>query len=552
MWTSRSRPELNDDSDSIFDVRSAVDFPTTHLQPLGLPDQKEQQLPPAPPKLSANFATRLAVDRNAHRKGESLGQRARRAAHRLWPGGALAFIADLDDATSMSMPSDTMSLSTVTDSTISDRFSVQPSLLNVRAEPINDAERHALNRMAMAHKPTLADPDTIIHDLLRLDLGNDEVEHLMTQISAVGPNMAHIREREFKTVLDRVNDDDPDPSPSSSAQPRSERQPVTVAGILQKPISPKLQLNMDSQSPQRDGTRVDSAPQRPFKFSSTAILPFGSSRDEIKSPLTSSSSTKIKEEPTSPQPVACFQPAISSPGGNSSLLNQDDIKTASSDPPTPASAPPPEQVALCNEECPTVARSIRESDEESDRQSLSSGYFSDDNITNIGNYAAKQVFGDDFENTISRSVLDEAVQCFIDLLILGRDTVDSTLHSESLSDGNEAQPDSSSTTNSGVAGASSLKRKAAAQNGFRQGYRETGEDDDDDEIGHGQDRRGNGRDRPTGETGNEIAKSPIGRLEFMCPFRLKDRFRFNVRDWYECATKAYICEGKKNELNELR
>ncbi|KAK4466281.1 hypothetical protein QBC42DRAFT_90984 [Cladorrhinum samala] len=467
----------------------------------------------------------------------------------------------------MSMPSDQMSLSTVTDSTTSDHLSVQPSTVNVRAEPINDIDRHALKRMAMADKPNPADFDAIIHGLLQFDLGDEEVERLMTQISAFDPNIAHIREREFLTALDRVNDDVPDVGLNSLAQPRPERlEPVTMAETLRAPTSPKLDLDMDSQYHQQDQPRVDVAHERPSKFPSTAVLPSGSSRaDEINSRPTSTSSADIQEQPNSPQPVACPQAAttLSSQEDNSRLPNDfkypildDEIKVVSSEPATleSGSRAPPEQVALLSQEYSAGPGWVQESDDESDHQSLSSGCFSEDYITDIGNYAAKQVFGDDFENSISRSVLDEAVQCFIDVLMLGR--IDSRPHSVGLSDGNQAQSGSSSTTHSGFGEASSLKRKAAGHNAFRQGYRGTQRDDnddgDDDDIGRRQNRRGNGGDRSTGETGNESGRSSADRLEFMCPFRLKDRFRFNVRDWHECATKAYICEGKKNELNELR
>ncbi|KAH6853606.1 hypothetical protein B0I37DRAFT_409760 [Chaetomium sp. MPI-CAGE-AT-0009] len=202
---------------------------------------------------------------------------------------------------------------------------------------------------------------------------------------------------------------------------------------------------------------------------------------------------------------------------------------------------------------PPTCCSTSEPDSIDKRSSLVSttDYLDEDNITSIGSYAVERLFGPGIEDTLHWTRVEEVVENFIDeLLALKHGTEATSLQLTSLSGGTDTQGDGSFGSSSGQ---SSLKRKASGGGG---GGSRAQRPRKDDEGGDDEDtsRRNGGGDGPLGN-GKPSESGRSRRLEFMCPYRLKDPIRFNVRAWYDCATKAYICEeagSKRNELNELR
>ena len=185
---------------------------------------------------------------------------------------------------------------------------------------------------------------------------------------------------------------------------------------------------------------------------------------------------------------------------------------------------------------------------DSQRSRLSAtDYLDEDNIASIGSYALERLFGPGIEDTLHRPQLEEVVESFIDgLVALKLKTEGNSLQLTSLSGGIDSQGVGFFKSSSG---GSSLKRKASSGGGSPS--QRPRKDDDDGEDGDTGRRDGGG----DGPLGNSKPSDRGKRLEFMCPYRLKDPIRFNVREWYDCATKVYICEdpgSKRNELNELR
>ncbi|KAK3988240.1 hypothetical protein QBC44DRAFT_244036 [Cladorrhinum sp. PSN332] len=176
--------------------------------------------------------------------------------------------------------------------------------------------------------------------------------------------------------------------------------------------------------------------------------------------------------------------------------------------------------------------------------------FNEDIISNIGTYAVQQAFGPEFHGIIPSSALNEAVEELIsNLAAFIVDSDDVRTHFTGRSEGDGTHGHAAPTSGGGK---SSLKRKATGGDGVESGGQGGGNGDDggDGMSGDGSGRR-NGKHTPPAN----IKDLGHGRFEFMCPFRLKDPLRFNVRDWYDCATKVYVCEessSKRNELNELR
>ncbi|KAK0627607.1 hypothetical protein B0T14DRAFT_421872 [Immersiella caudata] len=179
-----------------------------------------------------------------------------------------------------------------------------------------------------------------------------------------------------------------------------------------------------------------------------------------------------------------------------------------------------------------------------------SSYYSDKNVVNIGNYAAEELFGPGSEGFLPLSRLKEAAQNFVnELITLKRDA--EALPVTCLAEGHSQSGGQNFGSSSG-----GFSRKRKADGGEGPGPNRRGGGDDNDQGDKWSGRRGKGRGGADGEcdtTANVHEKNE--RLEFMCPFRLKNPMRFNVRDWYDCAAKSYICDGpasKRNELNELR
>jgi hypothetical protein len=187
-------------------------------------------------------------------------------------------------------------------------------------------------------------------------------------------------------------------------------------------------------------------------------------------------------------------------------------------------------------------------DSQSSRPSVTD-YLNEDNIASIGSYALERLFGPGTQDTLCRPQLEEVVENFIDELVaLKLRTEGTSLQPTSLSGGTEPQGAGFFGSSSG---GSSLKRKASSGGGGELPSRRPRKEDDNEDDGD-TGRRGGGGDGPLGDS--KPSHRPE-RLEFMCPYRLKDPVRFNVREWHDCATKVYICEdpgSKRNELNELR
>ncbi|KAK4224456.1 hypothetical protein QBC38DRAFT_371047, partial [Podospora fimiseda] len=167
-------------------------------------------------------------------------------------------------------------------------------------------------------------------------------------------------------------------------------------------------------------------------------------------------------------------------------------------------------------------------------------------VENIGRYATQQLFGPGFdESIIPRSAVNKAVEGLIlNLAGLIIDSDNATAHFRGRAKGDETQRRAAPTSGSGQ---SSSKRKVSDIDRFDQRSR-GGDKDEENGDGRESDRRKDKSPSKLQDVGDE-------RYEFMCPFRLKDPLRFNIRDWYDCAIKVYVCEwsgSKRNELNELR
>jgi hypothetical protein len=183
---------------------------------------------------------------------------------------------------------------------------------------------------------------------------------------------------------------------------------------------------------------------------------------------------------------------------------------------------------------------------EDSSQFSSSDWFSGDNISSIGTFAAEKLIGSDFEDILPWPQLREVVQTFISDIAAIKFKVDTaSLQPTSLSDGTDGSGDISLPAASSSGGSSKRKLGASLSSGLS-GRGDQNDDERKSESGGDNERSGSTKAIDAGR----------GRLEFMCPFRLKDPLRFNVRDWHDCCTKAYIysdsCYPKRNDLNELR
>ncbi|KAH6650929.1 hypothetical protein F5144DRAFT_608788 [Chaetomium tenue] len=191
---------------------------------------------------------------------------------------------------------------------------------------------------------------------------------------------------------------------------------------------------------------------------------------------------------------------------------------------------------------PTCCSTANEPDGIDNQSSLSStsDYLDEGNIASIGSYAVEKLFGPGIEAALHRQQLEEAVENFVEELVALK------LKTEG--------------TRSWVLWVQ-FWRFVLEKKGQRRRWRrftiptpKEGDDDGDDGDNGDASRRNSGGDGPPGNSKSPDPEKSLT-LEFMCPYRLKDPIRFNVREWYDCATKVYICEGsgsKRNELNELR
>lgn len=199
---------------------------------------------------------------------------------------------------------------------------------------------------------------------------------------------------------------------------------------------------------------------------------------------------------------------------------------------------------------PTCCSTANEPDGIDNQSSLSSttDYLDKGNIASIGSYAIEKLPGPGIEATHHRQQLEEAVENFVEELVALKLKAEGTsLHLTSSSTGPQGVGSFGSSS-----GDSSLKRKTSGGGGGGSRFRRPRKDDD-----HGDNGDASRRNSGDGPPGNSKSPDPEKShpLEFMCPYRLKDPIRFNVREWYDCAIKVYICEGsgsKRNELHELR
>ncbi|KAK4161491.1 hypothetical protein QBC43DRAFT_95296 [Cladorrhinum sp. PSN259] len=457
----------------VFDPNDfSLDRPVPPQQSTNLADA-----PPTDPRTPVSrqwsgfpLATKVAVDRNALYKPSSLGQRARRAANRLWPA---ARMSGADDA--MSVPSDTMSLSTISDSFISDRSSLR--FLHPTPSIRSTATRQP--------RPTIREGqplevDDIVEYLLHLDIQSHQIDIFAEKLTHPAPLDSHIEWRDRARELAKEREK------ALQIGPSDHLDWVQSADILET-----YSLQTEERKPR---------PNTPPAESTTRPSPKGSQ-------INRQQGFELENvPPESPDPV----------------------RTGSSN----------------DGYFSTTSIPVDEDCSDSDSESATSAYFSQQNIASIGAFATRQLFGAAFSDTIARSDVDEAVENFIS------DLLELRLSSTSPSDGVDPH-DGSTAPNEG--GGSSLKRKANGQDVGGRGYHGMG--DGEDGLGGDENQREGGGNTPSGKSWTERDTGSRGRLEFMCPFRMTNPCRFNVREWYDCATKLYVCEAppsKRNELNELR
>ncbi|KAK1749390.1 hypothetical protein QBC47DRAFT_311965 [Echria macrotheca] len=191
---------------------------------------------------------------------------------------------------------------------------------------------------------------------------------------------------------------------------------------------------------------------------------------------------------------------------------------------------------------------FRSWDEADSQPSASSEAHDEDNILSIGTYAAEHLFGLGFEDGLPWYQVKNATRNFVNELLRLKECASGVDSSSSAVDADYPHVACFGSSSGG----SSLKRKASPNAGFGFGRRDNDEESKD---GKGPDRRGNGKRGPADRDEPSAHHAKPERLEFMCPYRLKDPSRFNVREAYDCATKSYVCDdsdSKRNELNELR
>jgi len=429
---------------------------------------------------------------------------------------------------------DTMSISTLPDSYLDSVLDSPPLAEKLRAAPVSTSERLILNSQLL-RADYAPDIDSIVEHLDHLELDEQAFCKGFDHLIDLFPELQLIKDAATSHLLPKLQqcrDPEPDDLESLLRGAGEDVYRAAPANVLpwldsvEEPSSSRLHLRL---SPPPSTTK-SSAP--PFTFHPDEFISTPQ-RDEAAKPLSSRASksakpaaTKTPREPTRLGRIdllTCFRrahPRSKSPVGD----RGDDLSRDHGVPKSP---------------------SERSSNREGG--SSASGCCSDENLVSIGNYATKQLFGPDSEGVLPLPLLMEATRKFIDdIVALQRGTEDAVLVTvpSGPNDHSGEQPFGSST------GGSSRKRKADGTAGAGPNRRDEGQDEKSS-GGRGNER--GGADGKGGVTTDDRKEN--GRFEFMCPFRLKNPMRFNVREWYDCATKSYVCDGpasKRNELNELR
>lgn len=514
--------DVGEDAESAFDDSDYEDeFPVTRLYPS-----------PVPPPSRVGAKGRAVVARPA----EGVPPPSRRAEQQLRPADfTLPTGAPinrellwkvLDGGGSLPPPPslDNISLSTLADSCLDSVLDRPPLAGEVRAAPVSTSERLMLNSQLLC-ATYFPDIDGIVEHLDRLELDEQAYCQGFDHLVELFPQLQFIKDAAASHQL---------PKPQPTWDPKHD----SLENVLRGVGEDMYRTAPANVIPWLDSVQEPSAFTFRPKLSSpesnteSSAPPFTFHPDEFVSTPQRSEDEPVKRsgEVTRPPRIGlltCFGRARP-PSENREDDRDDDIS--------------------CDHESSKFS-SDRPSDSDGGSSSASS-YYSDENLVNIGDYAAEQLFGPDWEGVLPLTHLKEAARKFIDEMVALRKDAEDALLVTSLSGGNShsgEQPFDSSS------GGSSRKRKADGTAGSGPNRRSDGNEGQDEEpFGS----RGNGKGGANGGSGTTAADLKENqRLEFMCPFRLKDPMRFNVREWYDCATKSYICDGpasKRNELNELR
>jgi len=523
-WIARARTGA-----SIYDDESISDgdddLPVTPLRPL---------LPRGVTKLTAQAnaaALRPSTERlpgskpafqHAFRVERSRGGRAK------W--------SELSNTEGSMPPLDTMSLSTLPDScpeSVRERISE-----DMRPGPVSTAERIALNSLCANDTILPMDIDGIVKDLEEMrwldELARHELlDDFVERFTEAAPQMLKPDDTSPRFGLEweegrRISISDPKVLPWLESVEEPTGSPISAspgASDSEFPGRSLLSLNMD----EFGGT---SAPRLELEDQDKHCQP---------KPL---DSLNLANDRVMGKKGILDHPWPDFGGGDAPILDLGPIQDE-------ASLPANDDDDLIDDVDDDSSDYRSDGGSVEDSHSTASDYFSHENIEEIGRHAAERLFGPDFEDSVPRSRLEGAVQNFISEIVTFRHGTDeSSLLRTSLSGDTDHHGKVSLGSSSG---GSSLKRKASKATGPLP-YRQNG--DDDDQKDQNSDRRGNdGNRRPAEADNTKTSQGKTDRLEFMCPFRLKDPMRFNVREWYDCATKIYVCDrssSKRNELNELR
>ncbi|KXJ90792.1 hypothetical protein Micbo1qcDRAFT_234088 [Microdochium bolleyi] len=132
------------------------------------------------------------------------------------------------------------------------------------------------------------------------------------------------------------------------------------------------------------------------------------------------------------------------------------------------------------------------------------------------------------------------------------DTIPDILMQESDSTTTEACDGAEQTPGSTVSNQGRQESESGQRKGKRKNQEEDEEDNLDDNVG-GNDEDDDGPG-PHKRRTRAARTEPADTYDFMCPFRLKDPQRFNVRDHKICALKVFRCNMARKEIgiNELR
>lgn len=536
--------DVFDDAESAFDDSDYGDeFPVTRLYPSQVPPLSRTGTAPTPsrkaegsPRRDFTLPTRhvkqYAVERHSvERRLDALVNSKSRWKKILDSGGSLSPPPSLE----------TMSISTLPDSCLNSCLDSVlgplPLAEEVRAAPVSISERLILNSRLLRpdHAP---DIDSIVQHLDRLELDEqafDEDFHrlieLFPELQLIKDAATSLQHPSLQQRRDQKHDDLESllRGPSEDVYRAAPGKVLPWLDSVEEPSSSRLHLRL---SPPPSTTKSTAPPFtfHPDEFISTPRQNEDGAANPSSSAASKSAKKSATNKPSEPTQLGridhltCFggvQPRSKCCAGD---LGND----------------------LCSDH--GVPESPEHLDNRQGDSSSVSGCYSDEALFNIGNHAREQLFGPDSESVLPLPGLMEATRKFIDQIVaLQRGTEDAVPVAALAGSNNQSGKQA---FGSGTGESSSRKRKADGTAGAGPGRGDGGQD----ETSSG--GRGNGKGGADGKgpaaTGD---RKGDGRLEFTCPFRLKDPIRFNTREWHDCANKSYVCDGpasKRNELNELR